>query len=85
MTTTWESLGILVHRREVPLDMVSDFFSGPIIISWARLGAHFVAERKRIGRDTISEWLEWLRDRIVETEQVSEPIAAHIEHRHWKP
>jgi hypothetical protein len=85
MTTTWESLGILVYRREVPLDMVCDFFSGPIMVSWERLGAHFAAERKRIGRETIGEWFQWLRDRVAEAEEGTAPIPAHVEHRHWKP
>lgn len=84
MTTTWESLGILVFRREVGLDVVSDFFSGPIILSWRKLGAHFRAERKASGRQTIGEWFEWLNDRLVEWEQETPPVAAHMEHRNWR-
>lgn len=30
---TWERLGILVHRKEIPIDLVDDAFSGPIIQS----------------------------------------------------
>ena len=29
VSLTWESLGVLVFRREVTLDLVDDFFSGP--------------------------------------------------------
>src|SRR5262249_34659374 len=85
MTPTWESIGILVFRREVHLDVVSDFFSGPIILSWQKLGNHFRAERKASGRETIGEWFEWLRDRLVEWESAAPPIPAHIEHKDWKP
>jgi hypothetical protein len=85
MTTTWESLGILVFRGEVGLDVVSDFFSGPIILSWRKLGNHFRAERKASGRATIGEWFEWLRDRLVELEAAAPPIPAQIEHKAWKP
>jgi hypothetical protein len=34
VSLTWESLGVLVFRREVTLDMVDDFFSGPFVLSW---------------------------------------------------
>jgi hypothetical protein len=33
VSLTWESLGLLVFRREVTLDLVGDFFSGPIVAS----------------------------------------------------
>ena len=44
MTTTWESLGILVHRGEIDVHMVSDFFSGPIIVSWRKLENFVIQE-----------------------------------------
>src|SRR5437762_6170522 len=37
VSLTWESLGVLVYRREVTLDLVDDFFSGPLVISWQKL------------------------------------------------
>ena len=85
LMTTWESLGILVHRKELPLDLVEDFFSGPIRISWSKLGPYVRAEREEQGRDTIEEWFEWLADRISEREGSTPPIPAHIEHRDWRP
>ena len=36
VSLTWESLGILLFRREVTLDLIDDFFSGPILLSWQR-------------------------------------------------
>lgn len=32
MTTSWESIGVLVFRGEVSIDLVDDFFSGPIVV-----------------------------------------------------
>jgi len=58
MTTTWESLGILVHRGEVDLQMIDDFFSGPIIVSWRKLENHVLGERAEVGRETINGWLQ---------------------------
>jgi hypothetical protein len=36
VSLTWESLGLLVFRREVTLELVGDFFSGPIVASWRK-------------------------------------------------
>src|SRR6266478_5095076 len=36
VSLTWESLGVLVFRREVTLDLEDDFFSGPILLSWKK-------------------------------------------------
>ena len=83
--TTWEGLGILTHRREVDLDILGDFFSGPIALSWRKL-RRMVEEMRRIGgRDTYYEWFQWLAERFEERENKSLPIPAHIEHREWRP
>ncbi|MGH8033890.1 MAG: DUF4760 domain-containing protein, partial [Lysobacterales bacterium] len=60
LMTTWESLGILVYRGEVDLDLVDEFFSGPLKISWQKLQGHVMGERELLGRDTIEEWFQWL-------------------------
>jgi hypothetical protein len=83
LMTTWESIGILVYRREIGLDLVDDFFSGPIRLSWRKLEAYVRAERTEQGRDTIEEWFEWLNDRLVERESKAPPVPAHIAHRDW--
>ena len=85
LTTTWESLGILVYRGEIELDLVGDFFSGPIVISWSKLQNYFRTEREVMNRDTIGEWFEWLRDRLVDSESKIPPQPAYVEHRNWRP
>ena len=83
LMTTWESLGILVFRGEVDLDLVDDFFSGPIKISWQKLQGHVMGERSMLERDTIEEWFQWLTERLAERESQMPPIPAHIAHKHW--
>ena len=83
LMTTWESLGILVFRGEVDLDLVDDFFSGPIKISWQKLKGHVMGERSMLERDTIEEWFQWLTERLAERESQMPPIPAHIAHKHW--
>jgi hypothetical protein len=83
LMTTWESLGILVYMGEVDLDLVDDFFSGPIKISWRKLQGHVLGERELLGRDTIEEWFQWLTERLAERESQRPRIPAHIAHKHW--
>ena len=85
LTTTWESLGILVFHREVELDLIDDFFSGVILISWQKIGRLMIGEREETGRETVGEWFEWLKDRLEEAESETPPVPAHIAHRDWKP
>jgi hypothetical protein len=84
LMTTWESLGILAYRNEIDLDMVDDFFSGPIIISWNKLKGHIIGERSLLGRHTIEEWFQWLTERLQERESKEPAVPAYIAHKKWK-
>ena len=85
MTTTWESIGVLVYRGEISLDLLDDFFSGPITISWRKLKPYFEDEREEQGRQTISEWFQWLAERFEDRESSVLPVPAHIAHQNWMP
>lgn len=81
---TWESLGILVFRNEISLSVVDDFFSGPIVISWRKLGKYVMDYRKEQQRETFHEWFQWLAERMMERESKTPVVAAHLTHKNWK-
>lgn len=81
---TWESLGIMVQRRQVSLELVCDFFSHSILQSWAVMESYVEELRREMGRDTIWEWLQWLAERVKEQESLQKPIPAYVEFRAWK-
>ncbi|MGQ0560861.1 MAG: DUF4760 domain-containing protein [Gemmatimonadota bacterium] len=81
---TWESLGVLVFRREVSLELVDDFFSGSIAISWRKLKTFIEEDRRKIQRETAWEWFQWLAERMIERENKISPVPAHIAHAHWR-
>ena len=85
MTTTWESIGVLVCRGEVSIELVDDFFSGPIVVSWRKLQGYFFDERRTTGRETIGEWFQWLAERFAERERANPPVPAHLQYRDWRP
>ncbi len=84
VSLTWESLGVLVFRREVTLDLVDDFFSGPILLSWQKLKVYSEEWRRTLKRETGNEWFHWLAERMMEREKLSPPVPAYIAHRTWR-
>ena len=81
---TFESLGVLVFRREVTMDLIDDFFSGAIVISWRKLHVYVEEDRRDLGRETVWEWFQWLAERVAEREREVNPVPAHLAHRGWK-
>ena len=81
---TWESLGVLAFRREVTLDLMADFFSGAIVISWRKLHIFVEEDRGSLKRETVWEWFQWLAERMIAREKKSPPNPAHIAYRDWK-
>src|SRR4051812_13345251 len=81
---TWESLGVLLFRREVTLELMDDFFSGAIVISWRKLHAFVEEDRRSTGRETVWEWFRWLAERMIEREKSVVPVPAHVAHRSWR-
>jgi hypothetical protein len=81
---TWESLGVMLFRRELTLDVMDDFFSGAIVISWRKLHVLVEDDRGLLGRKTVWEWFQWLAERMIAREDAAPPTPAHVMHRDWK-
>lgn len=85
MSTTWESIGALLHRGEISIDLVDHFFSGPIVVSWRKLRNHVAEEREETGRATVSEWFQWFAEQFMGRESEAPPIPGNIQFRDWRP
>jgi len=84
LLTSWEALGILLYRKEVTIDLIDDFFSGPIVVTWRKLSRYIAELRRDAQRDTYFEWVQWLAEQMMEREKQTPPVPAHIAHREWK-
>ncbi len=84
LTATWETIGVLLFHGEFSIDVVDDFFSGPILISWHELLPYTTDLRQRHQRETWSEWFQWLAERMIERESKTPAVPAYIAHRDWK-
>jgi hypothetical protein len=80
VTATWETLGVLLFHNEVTLDIVDDFFSGPILISWWKLLPYVTDLRERYQRDTWSEYFQWMAERMMERESRTPVVPAYRAH-----
>jgi hypothetical protein len=83
VTATWETIGLLLFHDELTINIIDDFFSGPILISWRKLLPYTTYLREHYQRDTWSEWFQWLGERMMERESKSPPVSAYMAHREW--
>ena len=81
---TFESLGILVFRREIDIQLVEDFFSGVIILSGKKLGRYLDEVREASNRQTYYEWFQWLYQQLERREMKTPPVPSYVAFSDWK-
>ncbi len=81
---TFESIGVMVFRGIVPLEMVNELLGGVCVESWKRLKNYTEEARAERDRKTMSEWFQWLAERLEEHHARDGREAAYEEHRHWR-
>lgn len=83
VTTSFETMGILVFKRIATLDLVVDL-AGGIITSMCRKLARYQADvRTELGQPSWAEWFEWLGDQVARVKRARAP--AHVAYRDWRP
>jgi hypothetical protein len=93
LMSVWESLGVAVKHGVFDLQLIEDFFSGPVMLSWSKLKGYVKAVREE-NRNTYWEWFEVLAKLIggCEKQDAPEPapqeygesIASYIASRRYK-
>ncbi len=84
MLGTFESLGIMVFRREISIELVDDFFSGIIIMCWKKFRKFIEEIRGSSNRETYYEWVQWLAEQFEKRESKTPAVPSYIAHRNWK-
>ncbi|MEO8743571.1 MAG: hypothetical protein ABI365_10320 [Lysobacteraceae bacterium] len=80
-----ESVGYMVFRRMVSMNMVDELIGGMTLMYWSRAKAWTEIERTRTGNPKFFEWCEWLADRIGERRRMQRGHQpAHARHAHWR-
>jgi hypothetical protein len=84
MFGTFESLGYLVFRHEISLELVDNFFGGAIVLFWKKFKNYFIESRVISKRENYGEWVQWLAEQLEKRESKDSSLPAHIQHRDWK-
>ena len=85
MFGTLESIGILVYKREIDIQLVEDFASGVIVLAGRKFKRYLEDVREASNRQTYYEWVQWLCDQVERRESKLPAVPAYIMHRNWKP
>lgn len=78
-----ESLGPIVARGHVPINMFAEFYRGPTLLCWRKV-RRYVEEQRQLGWPSLFEWLQWLAERMEERVPPSGDLPAFEQFRSWK-
>jgi hypothetical protein len=85
VSTTLESIGLMVYQRIVRFGLVQQLMGGTIQASWRVLMPHTKLLREKLCRPSIHEWFQWLAERLGEYPEYQDEVGAYSKYRHWKP
>ncbi len=80
---TFESLGVMVHSRIVPLDVVDQVIGGFLRESWRRLEPAIQERRRALGAPRYAEWYQWLAEQA-EVRRKRRTVPAHEAFKAWR-
>ena len=85
VSTTLESVGLMVYQRTVPFRLVQLLMGGTIQASWRVLQPHTEWKREKLRRPSIHEWFQWLAERLDEHPEYLDEAGAYLKYLDWKP
>ena len=83
VTTSFETMGILVFKRIAPLELVVDLAGGIVMTMDRKLGRFQEELRVEQQQPSWGEWFSWLADQVARVKTAAPP--AHVAHRDWRP
>jgi hypothetical protein len=83
ITTSFETMGLLVFRRIATMDLVLDLAGGIVTTMNRKLRNYQNDMRESQDQPSWGEWFEWLADQAEKTDRQATP--AHIKYGDWKP
>jgi len=81
VTTSFETMGLLVFKRVATLDLVLDLAGGIVATMNRKLRTWQRDVREEQDQPSWGEWFEWLGDQAAKHKKTTAP--AHVEHRDW--
>jgi hypothetical protein len=79
----FESLGPIVARGHVPIEMYAEFYRGPTILCWRKF-KRYIEEEREDGWPTLFEWLQWLAERMEDRVSPAADVPAFKRFSSWR-
>ena len=83
VTTSFETMGLLVYKRIATLELVLDLAGGIISTMSRKLKQWQEDVREEQQQPSWAEWFDWLGDQA--TREKTQTLPAHILHKDWRP
>ena len=79
----FETVGVLIHKKVVPMDAMTDLVGGAAVLIWAKLETW--VEESRVSQDhkLLFEWFQWLAEQL-EARGEDDRDPAYQLHRDWR-
>jgi len=85
VSLTLESVGIMVHRRIVSVDVVWDLMGGVSQTAWKKLCGWAKDVRSEEDQEKFDEWFEWLAMQMKRYGETSGVEPAFRHYQDWRP
>jgi hypothetical protein len=83
LMATFESLGPLVARGHIPLQVYADYYRGATVLSWRRL-RRYIEEQRADGWPNLFEWFQWLAEIMQKRAPLTGDVPAFEKYRAWR-
>lgn len=80
---TFETMGLLVYKDIASFKIVQELTGGLLLMMWRKIEVWIKATRTAEGNPRFGEWVQWLAERVEESE--AEMVPAYEAHADWRP
>jgi hypothetical protein len=77
-----ETMGLMVYRRILPLELVVELAGGMSVMIWRKLGPWLVQTRMEQQQPSWAEWFQWLAQQCARHKEQRAPAYERVD---WKP
>jgi hypothetical protein len=85
ISTTYETVALLVYREMSSFSIVRDLTGGLVVVMWRRLAGWTEAIRREQAQPSWAEWFQWLAEQLERDHDEREARPAYEAHDDWRP
>jgi len=85
ISTTYETIALLVFRNMTSFSIVRDLTGGLAIVMWRKLEQWMGSVRAEQAQPSWAEWFQWLADQLARQSDQKEENPAYRKFANWRP